>query len=139
MGQDHRGRHGDAQLFGQRVVEELVVGRPPEGVVDDDGAVERGVLEKGAVEGDVVRDAVDDDGVARRSVEVDGAGLDEFRLDAFDVARVDVLDQCAGKAVLHAEQNADLFHAAALRPKLGVIRSHLSRHKTAATGRGTQI
>ena len=42
---------------------------------------------------------------------MDGAGFDEFRLDAFDVARVDVLDQCAGKAVFHAEQNADLFHA----------------------------
>ena len=67
VGQDHGGRNGDAELFGQGVVEELVVGRPPEGVVDDDGAVERGVLEEGAVEGDVVGDAVDDDGVARRA------------------------------------------------------------------------
>ena len=82
VGQDHGGRHGHAELGGERVVEELVVGRPPERIVDDDGAVERGVLEKGAVEGNVVRDAVDDDGVGRRLVEMDGAGFDELGVDA---------------------------------------------------------
>ena len=75
--------------------------------------LKRGVLEEGAVEGNVVGDAVDDHRVARRPVQVDRAGLHELGLDAFDVARVDVLHQRAGKAVLHAEQNADLFHAAA--------------------------
>ena len=63
--QDDGWRNGYAEFVGERVVEELVVGRPPEGIVDDDRAVERGVLEIGAVEGDVVGDAVDDDGVWR--------------------------------------------------------------------------
>jgi hypothetical protein len=97
-------------LNGQRVVEELVVGRPPEGVVDDDGSVEGGVLEKGAVEGDVVGDAVDDDRVAR-GLSSATAPVSQTRPDAVDVAGVDVLDQRAGKAVLHAKQNADLLHA----------------------------
>ena len=105
------GGNGYAELCGQGVVEELVVGRPPEGIVDDDGSVERGVLEKGAVEGNVVGDAVDDDRVWRGLVEVHGAGFNELGLNAVDVAGIDVLDQRAGKAVLHAEQNADLFHA----------------------------
>jgi hypothetical protein len=35
-------------------------------------------------------------------------------LNAGDVARIDVLDESAGKAVFHAEQNADLFHLASL-------------------------
>ena len=70
------------------------------------------MLQKGAVERDVVRDAVDDHRVAGRTVQLHGAGLDKLGLNAIDVARVDVLHQRAGKAVLHAEQNADFFHAA---------------------------
>ena len=114
------GGHGHAQFGGQGVVEKLVVGRPPEGIVDDDGSVERGVLEIGAIEGDVVGDAVDDDGVARGLVELDGAGLDELGLNAVDIARIDVLDQRAGKAVLHAEQDADLLHTKTSRPQRGL-------------------
>ena len=64
-GQDDGGRHGDAEFFGERVVEKLVVGRPPEGIVDDERAVEGGVFQEGAIERNVVGDAVDDDGVAR--------------------------------------------------------------------------
>ena len=109
--QDDGGRDGNAELCGEGVVEELVVGGPPEWIVDDDGAVERGVLEVGAVERDVVGDAVDDDGVWRGLVEVHGAGFDELGSESIDVARVDVLNERAGKAVFHAEQNADLFHA----------------------------
>jgi len=120
------------EFFRRRVVEKLVVGRPPEGVVNKDSAVQRGVLQKGTVERNVVRNAVDDDGIARRAVEVDGAGVHEFRLDSFYVARVDVLDQCAGEAVLHAEQNADLFHAAASE---SVVRGEV--HPTLATGTKT--
>ena len=56
-------------------------------------------------------DAVDDDGVAGGAVEADSAGLNELGLNARDVAVVDVLDEGAGKAVLHAEQDADLLHA----------------------------
>ncbi len=114
VGQDDRGRNSHTHFLRQRVVEKLVVRRPPEGIVDDDRSIERGVFEKGAVEGDVVGDAVDDDGILRSPVQVHRAGVNEFGLNAFDMAGVDVLDQCSRKAVLHAEQNADLFHAARL-------------------------
>ncbi len=72
------------------------------------------MLEVGAVEGDVVGDAVDDDGVGSGLVHVRRAGLDELGVDAVEGARVDVLDERAGKAVFHAEQNADLLHAVSL-------------------------
>src|ERR1035441_7774698 len=91
VGQDDRGGHGHAQLFSQRVVKEFVVGRPPEGIVDDDGSIESGVLQIGAVERNVVRDAVDNDGVARSLVEMYGAGLDKLGLNAVDVAGINVL------------------------------------------------
>lgn len=107
--QDHRGRDGNAEFFGEGVVEEFVVGRPPEGIVDDEGAVQSSMFEIGAIEGDVVGDAVDDDGVTRGLIEWQRAGVDEFGLNAGDAARIDVLDESAGKAVFHAEQNADFF------------------------------
>jgi len=109
--QDDGGRNGNAKLCGEGVVEEFVVGGPPEWIVDDDSSVECGVLEVGAIERDVVGDAVDDDRVWRGLIEVHGAGFNELGSDAIDVASVDVLDERAGKAVFHAEQNTDLFHA----------------------------
>src|ERR1035437_4591684 len=112
VGQDDGGGNGYAEFCAQGVVEKLVVCGPPEGIVHDDGAVESGVLEIGAIEGNVVGDAVDDDRVTRGAVEIDGAGLNKLGLNALDVTGVDVLDQCAGETVLHAEQDADLLHAA---------------------------
>ena len=70
------------------------------------------MLQEGAVERYVVRDAVDDRRVPGRTVHLHGAGVDKLGLNAIDIARVDVLHQRAWKAVLHAEQNADFFHAA---------------------------
>src|ERR1700745_830933 len=57
---------GDSQLRRDRIVEILVVGRPPEGIVDDVGAFENGVLQKAAVILDFVRDAVDDNALPTR-------------------------------------------------------------------------
>ena len=110
--QDDGGRHGYAQLGGQRVVEKLVVCRPPERIVDNERAVESGMLEKGTIEGDVVGDAVHNHRVARELVKMHGAGFDKLGGHVRDVASIDVLHQGTGKAVLHAEQNADLLHAA---------------------------
>ncbi len=112
VGQDHGGGHGHAQLGGQRVVEKLVVGRPPERIVDDHRSVDRGVLQIGAIEGNVVRNAIHDHRVAGRLVQSHRADLDKLRLNPVDVPRIDVLNQCAWKAVLHAEEDADLFHCA---------------------------
>ena len=56
--QQHRARHGHVDGLGHEVVEELVVGRPPDRVVDDLHARGGGALEVGAVEQHLVRDAV---------------------------------------------------------------------------------
>src|SRR5205085_1763982 len=90
--EQNRPGHGDAELFGERVVEEFVVGRPPERVVDDDGAFERGALEEGAVERNFVRDAVDDEVVLARRVVAHAADFDELRDNVAAPALVDVLD-----------------------------------------------
>ncbi len=58
-----------------------------------------------------MRDAVHDDGVVRSLVEMHRAGLDELSVNAFHVTRIDVLDKRAGKAVFHAKEYADFFHA----------------------------
>ncbi len=101
---------GDAELGGKGVVEEFVIGRPPEGVVDDLGAGQCGVLQVGAVEGHVVRDTVDDDGITGGLVHLNGAELDELGADAINFHGVDALHQGAGEGVFLAEQDADLFH-----------------------------
>ncbi len=74
--QQHGGRHRDADFRRERVVEEFVVGAPPERIVDHRGSGEHGVLQIGAIERDVVRDAVDDDAVARGLGHLDAADVD---------------------------------------------------------------
>ena len=77
-------------------------------------AGEHGVLEEGAVEGDVVRDAVDDDRVLGRGVEGDCADAYGFGLDGFALELgghlVDALDQRSWERVFHAVEHADLLH-----------------------------
>ena len=41
---------------------------------------------------------------------MNGPGLDELCRNAGDVAGIDVLNQCTGKAVFHPEQNANFLH-----------------------------
>src|SRR5205814_4731224 len=58
--QQNRLRHCDAELRSERIVEELIIRRPPEWIVDDTRSVQCRVLEHRAIERDVVRDAVDE-------------------------------------------------------------------------------
>ena len=69
-----------------------------------------GVLEPGAIEGNVVGDAVHDHRIGGRLVEAHGADFDKLRLNAVQVPGIDLLHQRAGKAVFHAEEDADPFH-----------------------------
>ena len=101
---------GDAEFGGEGIVEELVVCGPPEGIVDDLRARKDSVLQKGAVEGHVVRDAIDDDGVAGRFGHADTADVDELGLNSFDLHGVDFVDEGAGKGIFHSKQNTDLLH-----------------------------
>ncbi len=108
--EQHGLRDGDAELRGEREVEELVVGRPPERVVDDDGAFERRALQEGAVEGHLVRDAVDDEVVADARVVAHAAHLDELGDDLAAAALVDALDERDGERPLAADQQSYFFH-----------------------------
>ncbi len=115
VGQDHRRWHGHAQLPGERVVEKLVIRRPPERVVDDGCAMERGMLQQGAIKRNVVRDAIHNDRVTRAFIEVYRACFDKLRSNAIDAKRVDTLDQSAGKTVFHSKQHTDFFHSILLK------------------------
>ena len=110
MRQKHRTRNGDTDLTRQRVVEKLIVGAPPEGIVDDDGAAEDRVLQPRPVERDVLRDAVDDDAISGRLGHAHRADPDMLGHHPWNGARVDAIHQRRGKRVFHAIKNADLFH-----------------------------
>ena len=68
-----------------------------------------------------MRDAVDDDGVAGGFGHGDSAEVDEFGGDAFDFEGVDLVYEGAGEGVLHAEEDADFFHACTFLEKNFVV------------------
>src|SRR5690606_36617058 len=104
--EDDRLRVRDAELRSERGAEELVVGAPHERVVEDGHDVERGVLEVGPVERDLVRDPVDEDVVGARHVHPRRADLDELRYDAL-VAAVDLLDERGRERPLPPDDETD--------------------------------
>ena len=108
--QQNRRRHRHADLRRERVVEELVVGAPPERIVDDVGAGERRALEPRPVERDVVGDPIDDHVVGARIGHVQGANLHELGGDAGHAHRLDALDERTRERVLHPEEDANFFH-----------------------------
>ena len=81
--QQHRLRHRDADLRGERVVEKFLVGAPPKRIVHDGGAGERRVLEQAAIKRHVLRNAIDDDIVTARLALDHFVDADELRLDVF--------------------------------------------------------
>ncbi|MNL27532.1 hypothetical protein D3C87_1491270 [compost metagenome] len=119
VGQD-RGQHDglgnrDAELLDERVVEELVVRDPPEGIVDDVRALDHRVLEVGLVDLDLVRDAIDEDVVAGLLTHLGGVDLGELGDDLALALLVDGLDEGVGEGVLPADQDTNL---------LGVLLGH---------------
>ena len=79
--QDRLGNR-DPEFCRDGIIEIFVVGRPPEGIVDDVAALQHGVLEVAAVIFHFVGNAVDDDAVFRGLVHSRAAQLHEFRGDA---------------------------------------------------------
>ncbi len=130
--QNHRGRNRHAQLARQRVVEELVVGGPPEGVVDDDRSRQHGVLQIGAVERNVLRDAVDDDAIPAGIGHLDAAHLDELRGHALDLHAVDLFHQRRRKGIFHPENDSDFLHDPPCHPERS--RCFAKRSRRAAFG-----
>ena len=90
-----REKHGlrdcDAEFGGECEVEEFVVRRPPERVVDDIRALKRKPLERRAVIGYLVRDAVDDYVILLRLIQADAADGDHLGRDLTTTFFIDVL------------------------------------------------
>src|SRR6202011_994086 len=95
----------------ESVVEELVVGTPPERIVDDRGSGQHSVLEVGAIERDVLRNAIYDDVVLSRLIHADAANDDTLGGHARALPGVDLSDQRAWKRVLHPIEYAYLLDA----------------------------
>src|SRR6266705_2147094 len=109
--EQHRLRDGYAQLCRHGVVEILVVGGPPERIVDDVGSLKDSVLQVSAVILDFMRDAVDDDTVLGGFAHARSAQLDELRSHAIFFSKfVDAHDKCRRKAILPPAEKANLFH-----------------------------
>lgn len=114
MREHDRMRDRDPELGGERIVKELIVGRPPERVVDDLTAIEGFVLQPGAVERDIVRDAIDEDVIAGGLGHEDPSDLDVLGANVLLAAAVDFVDQSGGEGVFHAVNNADALHGGSL-------------------------
>ena len=97
--QQHRPGDGDAEFPRQREIEKLVVCRPPEGIVDDDCALQRQTLQGGAIKRHLVRDAIDYQVVRRRRVVTNASQRDEVSRDCSLATLVNVSDQGCGKSV----------------------------------------
>jgi hypothetical protein len=82
----------DTQLVGQTGPEELIVGAPPEWIVDDDRALQHGVLEIRAIVRDLVRDAIDQHIVGAGLVHARAAKHRELGMHA-RATIVDLLDE----------------------------------------------
>src|SRR5258708_32749968 len=103
--QQDRPGNWDRELAGERVVEELVISRPPERIVDDDRAFQRHALKRGAIEGYFVRDAIDYQIVCRRRVVANASERDKFRDYRSLSAFIDVSNQGFRKSLFPAHQN----------------------------------
>ena len=109
--EQHRFRHRDPDLRGERVVEKLFVGAPPKGVVDHGGPGQRRILEEAAIKRHVLRNPVDDDIVTARLALDDFVEADELGLDAFAAGfLVAALDEGGRETAFLSEEDSDFFH-----------------------------
>ena len=96
--------NGDPDLGGERVVKKFLVSAPQKRIVDHGSAGEGRILQKRAIERDVLRDAIDDYVVAARLSLNHFVDPDRFRGDLFAAGLlIDAIDECPGKRVLLAK------------------------------------
>jgi len=107
QGDGPRARHAEARR--KRRVEELVVRRPHEWIVDDDRALQHGVLQERAIIRHLVRDAIDDDGVVHELVHRRPAELDVFGDDPLTAA-VHFLDEGRRERPLAPDHETNFQH-----------------------------
>src|SRR5207302_3962145 len=75
---EHGFGNRDAEFCGYGVIEILVVGSPPERIVDDVRSLKDSVLQVAAIIFDFMRDTVDDDAIARGLTHARAAQLHKF-------------------------------------------------------------
>jgi hypothetical protein len=109
-GQQYRFGHGHAKADGQGVVEELFVGAPPEGVVDDRRAGDGCVFEERPIEGHVLGNAVDDDGVVGACVLLHLVDAHRFGKDAVYFFAVYPIHKGGWKGTLLAVEYTNFLH-----------------------------
>ena len=99
----------------QAGAKKLVVGAPPERVIDNIGALEHGVFEIGAIIGDFVADAVNQDGIFARFIHARATQLDIFGHHT-SIAAIDLFQKCWRKAPFPPNDETDLFDVAHSSP-----------------------
>src|SRR6267143_2167745 len=110
----HRLGNRDSQLCRHRVVEILVVGGPPERIIDDVGSLKDGVLQVAAVILDFMRNAIDDDAVSCGLAHPRAAQLYKFGCHTILLPKlVDTHDKSRRKAVFPPAEKANFFHVRA--------------------------
>src|SRR5262249_32630455 len=105
--QQNRLWNGDAKISRQRVIEELVVSVPPEGIIDDLRSAEHCTLKISSVERHLVRDSIDDHVVVARLRHPHTAEFNVFGGDS-GVAFIDLVDQGLRKSSFAPDEYADL-------------------------------
>src|SRR5713101_8070148 len=110
MGKNDGARDCNTELCGKRVVEEFVIGAPPERVVDHDGSVQDGVFDVCPIKRNVVGDAVDNNTITARFCHFHPPDFDKLSLEAIDLHVVNLCNDGTGKSVFHSENNTNLFH-----------------------------
>lgn len=103
-------RYRNSNMLCEGVVEELLVGAPPERVVDNSRSTDGGIFKESAIEWNILGDSVDNNGVVRGNrlhnlVDANGLGY-----DTGDILAVDAFNESVWKGILLSMQNAYLLH-----------------------------
>src|SRR5205823_7738072 len=107
----YRPRNRHADLGRERVVEEFFVCAPPERIIHDRRAGQRGIFEPGPIKRNVLRDSIDHEVVTAWLALDHLVYPDKFRDDVLAAGfLIHPLDKRRRKAVLLAKKNSNFFH-----------------------------
>ena len=98
------------KLCREAVIEKLVVGRPPKGIVDYICPLERHAFEHCAVIRNLVRDTIDDNVILFFFIQPNAADRDHFCNDRTAAVLIDTLDQRFRKSNFASGQYSNSFH-----------------------------
>src|SRR5215469_2427023 len=116
--QDDGGGNRDPQLRRQGIVEKLIVGAPPECIIDDNCSGEDRIFQVGSIKRDVMRNAIDDQRIPARISHSYATDLHGLGRDAIGFGAIDPLDHRGWKSILHSEEDADLLMGHSSPPEM---------------------